>query len=380
MAARYSGDPNSPRLGAHRHQSSPDLARHYKSSSPLPAVHLLPNSPPAEGKKHQAVQELPPSNTFTGNGGGNADTMSLGSDQCSDYSCQNAKYTKQHDMFCVSMHHSGDRVLVGNSSGSYMKGCLTLYIKNTDLNPDAITETQIISCFELTAVMPALTRQTSVSCLCSRDGPLSPVCARQTKLCLLPELVRRTSVSSLHSPDEPLSPVCVHKTEPLSPVYAREMDISLLSALARRTSVSCLRSPDEPLSPVCARQMNLCLLSALARTDLCLLSALTRLNLFLQCVLTRPNLCLQSVLTRPNHWLLSVLARQTSVSCLRSPDKPLSPVCTHETEPLSPVCAHETESLSPVCARETDFCLLSELVKQTSVSCLRSPDEPLSPV
>uniref|UniRef100_A0A4W4EX05 Cadherin domain-containing protein n=1 Tax=Electrophorus electricus TaxID=8005 RepID=A0A4W4EX05_ELEEL len=95
MAARYSGDPNSPRLGAHRHQSSPDLARHYKSSSPLPAVHLLPNSPPAEGKKHQAVQELPPSNTFTGNGGGNADTMSLGSDQCSDYSCQNAKYTKQ---------------------------------------------------------------------------------------------------------------------------------------------------------------------------------------------------------------------------------------------------------------------------------------------
>ncbi|XP_017543531.1 protocadherin-7 [Pygocentrus nattereri] len=96
IAARYcaaaNGDPSSPRLGARRHQSSPDLARHYKSSSPLPAVHLQPNSPPAEGKKHQAVQELPPTNTFTG---GNADAMSLGSDQCSDYSCHNAKYNKQ---------------------------------------------------------------------------------------------------------------------------------------------------------------------------------------------------------------------------------------------------------------------------------------------
>uniref|UniRef100_A0A3B3VX32 Protocadherin 7a n=1 Tax=Poecilia latipinna TaxID=48699 RepID=A0A3B3VX32_9TELE len=74
-----------------RHQSSPDLARHYKSSSPLPAVNLQPHSPPAEGKKHQAVQELPPSNTFVG-----SDAMSLGSDQCSDYSCQAAnKYSKQ---------------------------------------------------------------------------------------------------------------------------------------------------------------------------------------------------------------------------------------------------------------------------------------------
>uniref|UniRef100_A0A671QRF1 Protocadherin 7a n=1 Tax=Sinocyclocheilus anshuiensis TaxID=1608454 RepID=A0A671QRF1_9TELE len=86
---------SSPRLGSRHHQSSPDLARHYKSSSPLPAVHLQPNSPPVEGKKHQAVQELPPTNTFTGNGNGNADAMSLSSDQCSDYGCQTVKYSKQ---------------------------------------------------------------------------------------------------------------------------------------------------------------------------------------------------------------------------------------------------------------------------------------------
>uniref|UniRef100_A0A672QQA2 Protocadherin-9-like n=1 Tax=Sinocyclocheilus grahami TaxID=75366 RepID=A0A672QQA2_SINGR len=89
------GDTSSPRLGSRHHQSSPDLARHYKSSSPLPAVHLQPNSPPVEGKKHQAVQELPPTNTFTGNGNGNADAMSLSSDQCSDYGCQTVKYSKQ---------------------------------------------------------------------------------------------------------------------------------------------------------------------------------------------------------------------------------------------------------------------------------------------
>lgn len=115
LAARYcavDGDPGSPRMGGgRRHQSSPDLARHYKSSSPLPAVNLQPHSPPAEGKKHQAVQELPPSNTFVGSGGcvgsagssssssggsGNADAMSLGSDQCSEYGCQSGnKYSKQ---------------------------------------------------------------------------------------------------------------------------------------------------------------------------------------------------------------------------------------------------------------------------------------------
>uniref|UniRef100_A0A8C2YW25 Protocadherin 7a n=1 Tax=Cyclopterus lumpus TaxID=8103 RepID=A0A8C2YW25_CYCLU len=115
LAARYcamDGDPGSPRMGGGmRHQSSPDLARHYKSSSPLPAVNLQPHSPPAEGKKHQAVQDLPPSNTFVGSGGcagsagssssssggsGNADAMSLGSDQCSEYGCQTGnKYSKQ---------------------------------------------------------------------------------------------------------------------------------------------------------------------------------------------------------------------------------------------------------------------------------------------
>lgn len=115
LAARYcvvDDDPGSPRMGSgRRHQSSPDLARHYKSSSPLPAVNLQPHSPPAEGKKHQAVQDLPPSNTFVGSGGcvgsagssssssggsGNADAMSLGSDQCSEYGCHAGnKYNKQ---------------------------------------------------------------------------------------------------------------------------------------------------------------------------------------------------------------------------------------------------------------------------------------------
>uniref|UniRef100_A0A673ANA7 Protocadherin 7a n=1 Tax=Sphaeramia orbicularis TaxID=375764 RepID=A0A673ANA7_9TELE len=94
-----------PRMGGgRRHQSSPDLARHYKSSSPLPAVNLQPHSPPAEGKKHQAVQELPPSNTFVGSG----DAMSLGSDQCSEYGCQTGnKYSKQvrrNGMLKLSAH------------------------------------------------------------------------------------------------------------------------------------------------------------------------------------------------------------------------------------------------------------------------------------
>ncbi|XP_067325102.1 protocadherin-7 isoform X5 [Anolis sagrei] len=70
---------------------SPDLARHYKSSSPLPTVQLHPQSPTA-GKKHQAVQELPPANTFVGAG----DNISIGSDHCSEYSCQaSSKYSKQ---------------------------------------------------------------------------------------------------------------------------------------------------------------------------------------------------------------------------------------------------------------------------------------------
>lgn len=70
---------------------SPDLARHYKSSSPLPTVQLHPHSPTA-GKKHQAVQDLPPANTFVGAG----DNISIGSDHCSEYSCQaGSKYSKQ---------------------------------------------------------------------------------------------------------------------------------------------------------------------------------------------------------------------------------------------------------------------------------------------
>ncbi|CAG5938949.1 unnamed protein product [Menidia menidia] len=138
LAARYcavDGDPGSPRMGGgRRHQSSPDLARHYKSSSPLPAVSLQPHSPPAEGKKHQAVQELPPSNTFVGSGGcvgsagssssssggsGNADAMSLGSDQCSEYGCQTGnKREAQRQRPHLSLQtnrHSGVSAVHGES-------------------------------------------------------------------------------------------------------------------------------------------------------------------------------------------------------------------------------------------------------------------------
>ncbi|KAG9345783.1 hypothetical protein JZ751_008928 [Albula glossodonta] len=86
---------DSPGMGRYRSVNggpgSPDLARHYKSSSPLPTVQLHPQSPTA-GKKHQAVQDLPPANTFVGTG----DNISIGSDHCSEYSCQTTnKYNKQ---------------------------------------------------------------------------------------------------------------------------------------------------------------------------------------------------------------------------------------------------------------------------------------------
>ncbi|KFV70646.1 Protocadherin-7, partial [Dryobates pubescens] len=86
---------DSPGMGRYRSVNggpgSPDLARHYKSSSPLPTVQLHPQSPTA-GKKHQAVQDLPPANTFVGTG----DNISIGSDHCSEYSCQaSSKYSKQ---------------------------------------------------------------------------------------------------------------------------------------------------------------------------------------------------------------------------------------------------------------------------------------------
>ncbi|XP_028599590.1 protocadherin-7 isoform X5 [Podarcis muralis] len=92
---KLSGD--SPSMSRYRSVNggpgSPDLARHYKSSSPLPTVQLHPQSPTA-GKKHQAVQELPPANTFVGAG----DNISIGSDHCSEYSCQaSSKYSKQVD-------------------------------------------------------------------------------------------------------------------------------------------------------------------------------------------------------------------------------------------------------------------------------------------
>lgn len=98
---------DSPSMGRYRTVNggpgSPDLARHYKSSSPLPTVQLHPQSPTA-GKKHQAVQDLPPANTFVGAG----DNISIGSDHCSEYSCQtNNKYSKQVSKMemCNVMNH-----------------------------------------------------------------------------------------------------------------------------------------------------------------------------------------------------------------------------------------------------------------------------------
>ncbi|KAM6075859.1 protocadherin-7 isoform 2-T2 [Chlamydotis macqueenii] len=97
---------DSPGMGRYRSVNggpgSPDLARHYKSSSPLPTVQLHPQSPTA-GKKHQAVQDLPPANTFVGAG----DNISIGSDHCSEYSCQaSSKYSKQVDTV-QTMQHPG---------------------------------------------------------------------------------------------------------------------------------------------------------------------------------------------------------------------------------------------------------------------------------
>lgn len=71
---------------------SPDLGRHYRSNSPLPSIQLQPQSPSAS-KKHQAVQDLPATNTFVGTG----DNNSTGSDQYSDYSykANPPKYSKQ---------------------------------------------------------------------------------------------------------------------------------------------------------------------------------------------------------------------------------------------------------------------------------------------
>ncbi|XP_050751266.1 protocadherin-7 [Gymnogyps californianus] len=95
---------DSPGMGRYRSVNggpgSPDLARHYKSSSPLPTVQLHPQSPTA-GKKHQAVQDLPPANTFVGAG----DNISIGSDHCSEYSCQaSSKYSKQVDTVQTTQH------------------------------------------------------------------------------------------------------------------------------------------------------------------------------------------------------------------------------------------------------------------------------------
>ncbi|XP_075424244.1 protocadherin-7 isoform X3 [Ascaphus truei] len=100
---------DSPSMGRYRTVNggpgSPDLARHYKSSSPLPTVQLHPQSPTA-GKKHQAVQDLPPANTFVGAG----DNISIGSDHCSEYSCQtNNKYSKQTDDLQPSQNDAGNK-------------------------------------------------------------------------------------------------------------------------------------------------------------------------------------------------------------------------------------------------------------------------------
>ncbi|XP_029518352.1 protocadherin-1 [Oncorhynchus nerka] len=75
---------------------SPDLGRHYRSNSPLPSIQLQPQSPSAS-KKHQAVQDLPATNTFVGTG----DNNSTGSDQYSDYSykANPPKYSNKQEAY-----------------------------------------------------------------------------------------------------------------------------------------------------------------------------------------------------------------------------------------------------------------------------------------
>uniref|UniRef100_A0A672ZHA7 Protocadherin 1b n=1 Tax=Sphaeramia orbicularis TaxID=375764 RepID=A0A672ZHA7_9TELE len=83
---------------------SPDLGRHYRSNSPLPSIQLQPQSPSAS-KKHQAVQDLPATNTFVGTG----DNNSTGSDQYSDYSykANPPKYSNKQvgDYANTAMYH-----------------------------------------------------------------------------------------------------------------------------------------------------------------------------------------------------------------------------------------------------------------------------------
>lgn len=73
---------------------SPDLGRHYRSNSPLPSIQLQPHSPSAS-RKHQAVQDLPATNTFVGTAG--SDNNSTGSDQYSDYCYRTAVATANNN-------------------------------------------------------------------------------------------------------------------------------------------------------------------------------------------------------------------------------------------------------------------------------------------
>ncbi|XDV37361.1 hypothetical protein PO909_006968 [Leuciscus waleckii] len=100
---------------------SPDLGRHYRSNSPLPSIQLQPQSPSAS-KKHQAVQDLPATNTFVGTG----DNNSTGSDQYSDYSykANSSKYsTKQvgDDFENMAGYHSPENHR-GYHSPEYHRG------------------------------------------------------------------------------------------------------------------------------------------------------------------------------------------------------------------------------------------------------------------
>ncbi|KAL0973592.1 hypothetical protein UPYG_G00206730 [Umbra pygmaea] len=88
---------------------SPDLGRHYRSNSPLPSIQLQPQSPSAS-KKHQAVQDLPATNTFVGTG----DNNSTGSDHYSDYSYKSnpPKYSSKQvgDYFVNTAGYNGNIV------------------------------------------------------------------------------------------------------------------------------------------------------------------------------------------------------------------------------------------------------------------------------
>lgn len=94
---------------------SPDIGRHYRSNSPLPSIQLQAQSPSAS-QKHQAVQDLPATNTFVGTGG---DDNSTGSDQYSDYSYKTSQHKYSNKQVSALLKHI---------SCTHVQVCICVYI------------------------------------------------------------------------------------------------------------------------------------------------------------------------------------------------------------------------------------------------------------